>query len=133
MVVRIYFKIKFFFIVKNYERYAKNSSGRVGVIPENYVQALADPPEPNEPPPPLSTFSNTNNIFPSLDGFGSSNNNASRTSNPPPYDSHQYMNPASYNNWQPQESAAWPSLSSSPQPNVRYIIILLIDFYIIFI
>jgi hypothetical protein len=97
-------------------RYAKSSSGQVGVIPENYVQALADPPEPNEPPPPLSTFSHSNNNYPNLDVFNSNSNNTSRTSTqpnypPPPAYDHQYMNPTTYNNWQAQPS--------SPLANVR--------------
>ncbi|CAF0776928.1 unnamed protein product [Rotaria sp. Silwood1] len=98
--------------------FAKNSSGQVGVIPENYVQALADPPEPNEPPPPLSTFSNTNNTYLNKDIFNS-NNNLSKTSSipsshPPSYDPPQYMNPTSYNNWQPIDSSTWQSSSPSP-------------------
>jgi len=114
------------------QRYAKNSSGQVGVIPENYVQAVADPPEPNEPPPPLSTFSSP---YPNLDGFNS-NNNGPRTSYPPPYDQHQYMNPATYNNntnnWQTQshETSAWPS---SPQNNVRYIYLFILFFQCILV
>jgi hypothetical protein len=107
------FPLKSMFIFEN-NRYAKSAAGQVGVIPENYVQALADPPEPNEPPPPLSTFSNPNNHYPNLDGIHS-NNNTSRTSTPssyppPPYD-HQYMNPAPSNNW--------PAQPSSPLTNVR--------------
>ncbi|CAF1236556.1 unnamed protein product [Adineta ricciae] len=95
--------------------YAKNSSGRMGVIPENYVQALADPPEPNEPPPAMSTFSHTNNNYPNLDVFGSNNNTTKSSYSPPAYDQHQYMNPGTYtNNWQTQEASAWPS--SPPLP-----------------
>lgn len=87
----------------------------MGVIPENYVQALADPPEPNEPPPPLSTFSSP---YPNLDGFNNNTNNTARTSNPSPYDQHQYMNPATYNNtWQSHDTTPWPS---SPPASVRY-------------
>ncbi|CAF3611984.1 unnamed protein product [Adineta steineri] len=94
--------------------YAKNSSEKVGVIPENYVQALADPPEPNEPPPPpppMSTFANSNNNYPNLDVFNS-NNNVAKSSFPPPYDQHQYMNPNTYNNWQAPEQPAWQAPSS---------------------
>ncbi|UJR37399.1 hypothetical protein I4U23_030104 [Adineta vaga] len=90
--------------------FAKSSYGQVGVIPENYVEALVDPPEPNEPPPALSTFSHTNNNYPNLDVLSSNNNTSQSTYPPPPYDQHQYMNPATYtNNWQSQETSAWPS------------------------
>lgn len=115
MVVRFVLLGKSIVIFKKIDkRYAKSSSGQVGVIPENYVQAVADPPEPKEPPPQISTFSNA---YPNLDGFPSIN--GSRTSNPPPYDPHQYINPATYSNtsWQSQETSPWPS---SPQINVRH-------------
>ncbi|CAF3985360.1 unnamed protein product [Rotaria sp. Silwood2] len=101
--------------------YAKNSAGQVGVIPENYVQALADPPEPNEPPPPppLFTFSNPNNTYLNKDLFNP-NNNVSKPaippSHPPPYDPPQYMNPTTTISWQPVEPSAWPSSPSPVQP-----------------
>ncbi|CAF0928284.1 unnamed protein product [Adineta ricciae] len=99
--------------------YAKNSSGRMGVIPENYVQALADPPEPNEPPPAMSTFSHTNNNYPNLDVFGSNNNTAKSSYSPPAYDQHQYMNPGTYtNNWQAQDTSAWASSPPLPPPQL---------------
>jgi hypothetical protein len=96
-------------------RYAKNATGKIGVIPENYVQALADPPEPNEPPPPLSTFSyNTqqSNSF-NREIFNSATN-ASRSSHQPVVDEHQYMNPEAFNDWLPPPDAVGNS-SSSPR------------------
>ena len=94
-------------------RYAKNASGQVGVIPENYVQALADPPEPNEPPPPFSTFSTANH---SMDTF-SHNANTSRSSYQSNADPPLYMNPVVTNNWQPPELPSW----SPAQRPVRYL------------
>ena len=105
-------------------RYAKNSSGRMGVIPENYVQALADPPEPNEPPPAMSTFSHTSNNYPNLDAFGNNNNTAKSSYSPPAYDQHQYMNPGTHtNNWQTQEISPWALAPPLPPQltNVRHI------------
>lgn len=98
--------------------YAKNSSGEVGVIPENYVQALADPPEPNEPPPSFSTFSNN---YPNLNAFDS-NGNSGRTAyhQPPSYEQHSSMYPQTNymntNSWQAQDTTPWQS--SAPPVNV---------------
>jgi len=82
----------------------------MGVIPENYVQALADPPEPIEPPPPpppLATFSSS---YPHP-GAQNGNNNMSRTPFATAhYDEGSYMNSSTVNNW--------PSVP--PQANVRY-------------
>ncbi|CAF1281027.1 unnamed protein product [Rotaria sordida] len=102
--------------------YAKSSSGQVGVIPENYVQALADPPEPNEPPPPLLTFSNPNNTYLNRDIFNS-NNNVPKPSSPPihspSYDPPQYMNPTNFNTWQSTDSSAWPPPTPSSSSSVQ--------------
>ncbi|CAF0938089.1 unnamed protein product [Adineta steineri] len=54
----------------------------------------------------MSTFTNSNNNYPNLDVFNS-NNNVAKSSFPPPYDQHQYMNPNTYNNWQAPEQPAW--------------------------
>lgn len=94
-------------------RYAKNASGHVGVIPENYVQALADPPEPNEPPPSFSTFSTANH---SMDTFNH-NANTSRSSYQSNADPPLYMNPVVTNSWQPPELPSW----SPAQRPVRYL------------
>lgn len=119
MVVRyfhFFFRVNVDHFVFFFEiRYAKNAYGQMGVIPENYVQALADPPEPNEPPP-LTTF---NQGHSSSNAYNGNNNNA-RTSFPPPYD-HQYMNPASTGNWQSHEPTTWsPPPPPQQQPTVRY-------------
>lgn len=118
MVVRINLLFNIFFLSNKFifyfQRYAKNSAGQVGVIPENYVQASDDPPEPSVPPPPPAS------VYPSFDGFnGNTNHSDSRSSNPPPYKPHTYMNPSSYGdtNWSSNNSTPWPS---SPQVNVRY-------------
>jgi hypothetical protein len=97
-------------------RYAKNSSGQVGVIPENYVQALADPPEPNEPPPPLSSFSSSNHsMYPSMDTHHN-NANTSRSSIQSNVEPPLYMNPNAANNWPAPDLPAW----SPAQRPVRY-------------
>lgn len=86
----------------------------MGVIPENYVQALADPPEPNEPPP-LTTFNQGHSTSNTYNG-----NNNPRTSFPPAYDEH-YMNSGSIGNWQPNEPKAWSPPPPPQQPYaVRY-------------
>ncbi|CAF3401772.1 unnamed protein product [Rotaria socialis] len=86
--------------------YAKSASGKVGVIPQNYVEALSDLPEPNEPPPPpLSSFSNPANVYFNRD-LTNTNFNTSKTSIPT-FDPPQYMNPTTYSNWQSQDPPAW--------------------------
>ena len=79
-------------------RYAKNAVGQVGVIPENYVETLADPPEPQEPPPLMTTFSHSSTTSPPLYPSSDIYHNTNRTSYPdPPH----YMNPMAIgNSWQ---------------------------------
>lgn len=88
------------------------------MIPQNYVETLLDEPEPNEPPPPLTTFSNT---YHNRDSLGSNNlypRTSLPTSHPPPYEPPQYMNPTPTNNWSQPDVPAWSS--SSAQSSVRY-------------
>ena len=92
-------------------RYAKNTSGKLGVVPENYVQALADPPEPNEPPPPVS-YPSLNRSYPSYDSNSSSNNN-SRASYQSNSDPHHYMNPEAMTNWSAPELPSWTPVERS--------------------
>ncbi|CAM2700114.1 unnamed protein product [Rotaria socialis] len=96
--------------------YAKSASGKVGVIPQNYVEALSDLPEPNEPPPPpLSSFSNPANVYFNRD-LTNTNFNTSKTSIPT-FDPPQYMNPTTYSNWQSQDPPAWsPPITAQSNP-----------------
>lgn len=102
-------------------RFAKNAYGQMGVIPQNYVQAVADPPEPAEPPPSSSTFSGSG--YPNLDTFNGNNTNNARLSSSS--FGHTYMNPSDMGNWQPQEQPAWapPPPVQQPPPvyNVRFL------------
>ncbi|MCC7159899.1 MAG: hypothetical protein IT281_10225 [Ignavibacteria bacterium] len=107
------------FVIKN--RYAQSASGKVGVIPQNYVEALSDLPEPNEPPPPpLSSFSNPANTYLNRDLTNTNYNTSKPSSQTPPNDPPQYMNPSPYNNWQSQDPPAWsaPIITTTPLPNV---------------
>jgi len=99
--------------------YAKNSSGRVGVIPENYVETLADPPEPQEPPPPLATFAHSSAsspLYPSSDLY--TNFNRTSYNDQPP----SYLNQTSSitNNWQNSSAESYGNARpSSHQSNRR--------------
>ncbi len=98
-------------------RFARSSTGKVGVIPENYVLALHDPPEPTVPPPPVSSYLNQN----PKPGLYNGNGNTSRSSGGSgQYDPPTYMNPIDGNrNWQAPETPAWPAAPPLPSGNVR--------------
>ena len=113
------------------KRFAKNSFGEIGVIPENYVQALADPPEPTEPPPSFSTFSNN---YPNLDTFNGNGTRSAYQPQPPSYDQHSSMYPQpnymNNNSWQTSDTTPWQA--SAPTMNVRWIRMFSLVFFFVF-